>query len=148
MVAAGNRDASKPSRCDRCDVDGGGPEAKVASKILIIGGDPSVTAGMVLTLMEKGYQAWTVPDYFEGLAVLNDFRPDLVILDETRSLVDAWQACAQLYRLLGAPVIVMGGSDSDEAWTRAVAAGADFYLTRPFGYLELGARVKAILRRY
>ena len=107
-----------------------------------------VAGGMRLALGARGYLVRDVPDYFEALAEINDFRPDLVILDEARCLVDACQACSELYRLLRVPVILVGYHFSGEAWARAVAAGADFYLTPPYSYRELTARVKAILRRY
>jgi len=50
--------------------------------------------------------------------------------------------------MFDAPILMLGTIPSRKVWTKAVEAGADFYLERPFGYSELVARVKALLRRY
>ena len=58
------------------------------------------------------------------------------------------EACYQIYNTFGIPVILLGEDSSDEMWGRVMEAEADLYLVKPFGYQELVARVKAILRRY
>jgi len=58
------------------------------------------------------------------------------------------EACTELQNIFGVPVILLGEDPTEQAWVRAVEAGADFYLRKPFSYPVLIARVKAILRRY
>jgi len=99
-------------------------------------------------LAEAAFKVANIPDYFETLWKLSEFKPDLIITAEELPLLDGWEACYQLHRTFGIPVILLGKDSSDEAWVRAVQAGADFYLRMPFSCLELVARVKAILRRY
>ena len=88
-------------------------------------------------LTRFGFEVADVPDYFEALRKLDEFKPDLVILDEELSLLDGWKACYQLHRTFGIPVILLGDDSSSEVWVKVVEAGADFYLRMPFSYFEL-----------
>lgn len=99
-------------------------------------------------LTKVGFRVTTAPDYLEGLLVLNEFKPDLAIVDGKLPLVNGWEACYQLHRAFDIPVILMGSDSRGQAWARAAEAGADFYLIKPFSYPELLSRVKATFRRY
>lgn len=117
------------------------------SSILIIEGEPALRARLTSALTEAGFEVADVPDYPEALAKLDEFSPDMAIVDEVLPGGDGKYACSQLYRSFSIPVILMGKESSGEAWMAAVQAGADFYFTKP-SHRELVARVKAILRRY
>ncbi len=99
-------------------------------------------------LTEDVFNVADILDYFEVLRKLDEFKPDLIIMDEESPLLDGCDACYQLHQTFGIPIILLGRDSGGEAWARAVQAGADFYLRVPFSCLELAARVKAILRRY
>ena len=116
-------------------------------RILIIEGEPTLRKELTSALTETIFKVTDISDYFEALWELSEFKPDLVIMDEKLPQLDKWQACYWLHQTFGIPIILLGRDSSDEAWTRAVQAGVDFYLRMPFGNLELPARVKAILRR-
>jgi len=79
---------------------------------------------------------------------LGEFKLDIIITDEVLPSRDGIGACAQLRSNFGIPIILLGKDSTGKQWAKAVEAGADFYLKKPFGYKELVARVKAILRRY
>lgn len=100
------------------------------------------------TLTETGFIVADVPDYSEALLKLDEFNPDIAIVDEVLPSGDGKDACSQLHNAFGIPVILLGKDSSGEAWMRAVEAGADCYFTKPSHHQELVARVKAILRRY
>jgi len=117
-------------------------------KILIIVGEPSVSEGLASALAGAGFSVASVPDYPEALLKFDELKPDLVILDEVLPGRDGIEACSELYEIFGVPVILLGKGPNAEMWKRAVDAGADFYLRKPFSNLVLVARVKAILRRY
>ena len=119
---------------------------RVPDKILIVVGEPSLNKELASVLAEAGSSVACVPDYPEALFKLDEFNPDLVILDEALPDRDGIEACSELNSIFGVPVILLGKDFSGEAWGRAVDAGADFYLRTPFDHEVLVARVKAILR--
>ncbi len=99
-------------------------------------------------LAEADFKVADASDYFEALWRLDEFNPDLVVINVDLPLLSGWEACYWLHKTFGIPVIMMGKEPSDRAWVRAIQTGADFYLKAPFSYSELTARIKAILRRY
>ena len=124
------------------------PDKEGKDGILIIEDEPILRGNLTSALTEAGFAVVDVPDYPEALLKLDEFKPDMVIADEVLPSGDGIEACSQLPSTLGIPVILLGKDSSGEAQMRAVEAGADLYIRKPFSYLELVARVKAILRRY
>lgn len=120
----------------------------MTNNILIIGGALALKRELTSVLSEASFAVTDVSDYPEALLKLNEFNPDLVIVDKVLPSGDGRDACFQLHHTFGIPVILMGKDSSDKAWERAIQAGADFYLKKPFSYLQLVARVRAILRRH
>jgi len=121
---------------------------RMPDKILIIVDEPSLNEELASVLVGASFSVASVPDYPEALLRLDEFKPDLIILNEVLSGRDGIEACAELYETFGVPVVLLGKDTSAEIWKRAVDAGADLYLKRPFSHLVLVARVKAVLRRY
>ena len=123
-------------------------ERKDTDRILIIEGELSLSKELTSALTEASFIVAGVADYPEALLKLDEFNPDMLIVDEVLPGGDGLEACSLLHNTFGIPVILLGEDSSGEAWMRAVEAGADFYLRKPFSYLELVARARAILRRY
>jgi len=121
---------------------------QMPDKILIIVDEPYLSEELASVLARASFSVASVPDYPEALLKLYEFKPDLIILNEVLSGRDGIEACAELYGIFGVPVVLLGKDRSAEIWKRAVDAGADLYLKRPFSHVLLVARVKAILRRY
>jgi len=122
-------------------------EGKDTDRILIIEGEPALRRELASALTQAGFTVADVANFPEALLKL-DFNPHMAIVDEVLPGGDGLEACSQLHSILDIPVILLGSDSSDEEWTKMVEAGADFYLRKPFSYLELVARVRAILRRY
>lgn len=101
---------------------------------------------IVAALAKEGLKVATAANSKEALAGLAKFKPELIILGEERH-IDGFAACYQLRQAVDVPIIMLGAVTNGEAWTRVMEAGADSYLVKPFSYLELTARVKALLRR-
>lgn len=118
------------------------------SSILVIEGNPNLRAKLTSALVKAGFEVIDVADYPEALAILDEFSPDMAIVDEVLPRGDGKYACSQLHNAFSIPVILLGKDCSGEAWMRAVQAGADFYFTKPSQHRELVARVKAILRQH
>ncbi len=102
---------------------------------------------IVSALTKEGFKVATAAGSEEALSRLDELKPQLIILGEGLP-IDSFEACSQLRQAVDVPILMVGGVPSDKAWTRVVEVGADFYLVKPFGYLELVARVKALLRRH
>ncbi len=82
-----------------------------------------------------------------GLQLALDERPDLVVLDLGLPDVDGLTVLSMLRGVSRVPVIVVTARDEDQAIVRALDAGADDYVTKPFGSDQLDARIRAVLRR-
>jgi len=98
-------------------------------------------------LTEEGFEVATAASSQEVVSMPDEFKPQLIILGEGLP-IDSFEACSQLRQAVAVPILMVGTVPSDKAWIGVVEAGADFYLVKPFGYLELVARVRALLRRY
>ncbi len=114
-------------------------EDRMTDRILIIEGEPTLRRELASALIEASFVVADVPDYPQALLKLNGFNPDLVIVDEVLPSGDGMEACSQLRSTFGIPVILMGKDSSDKAWERAIQAGANFYLEKPFSYLQFSS---------
>ena len=120
----------------------------MTDSILIIEGETTLRRELGSILSRAGFAVADVPDYSEALLKLDEFKPNMVIMDKESVGIEGWTACSELRQAHDVAIILMGKDSSSEGWMRAVEAGADFYIRKPFSYRELVARVKAILRRY
>ena len=102
---------------------------------------------IVSALAKEGFEAVINGSSEEALSKLDELRPQLIVLGEGLP-IDSFEACYQLRRQVDVPILMVGAVPSERAWIRAVEVEADFYLVKPFSYLELVARVKALIRRY
>ena len=102
---------------------------------------------IISALTEVGFKIVTATSTEEVLSRRDELEPQLIILGEGLP-IDSFEACSQLRQAVDIPILMVGTVPSEEAWTRVVEVGADFYLVKPFSYVELVARVKALLRRY
>jgi len=118
------------------------------SRILIIGVDPFLSKRIALAFDEASFDVVDVPNFREALLKLDQFKPDMVIMDMALPGVDGMEAYHHFHSTIGIPVVLLGEADGEEVWGRVMEVKADSYLVKPFGYQELVARVKAILRRY
>jgi DNA-binding response OmpR family regulator len=74
-------------------------------------------------------------------------RPDLVVLDVAMPVLDGWKTLERIRELSDVPVVMLTARTTELEKTRGLRAGADDYVTKPFGRQELLARVDAVLRR-
>jgi two-component system, OmpR family, KDP operon response regulator KdpE len=115
--------------------------------ILVVDDERPIRRALEVTLTKAGYRVSSAADAADTLtkAALNP--PDLVILDLVLPDADGAEVCRQLRDWLQAPILLISAVDEEADKIRALDAGADDYLTKPFGIGELLARVRALLRR-
>ena len=122
----------------------GSPEQRT---ILVIEDDAEIRE-LVRTVMERqGLNVVEASDGREGLRSFYEAKPDLVILDIGLPEVDGWTALERIRELSDTPVMMLTAADQELEKVRGLRHGADDYVTKPFGRLELQARVEALLRR-
>src|ERR1700753_1025578 len=116
-------------------------------RILVIDDEAQITRVLRASLTAQQYQVRVANDPEEGLHIYRGWEPDLVITDLMMPTLTGVDICRAI-RLLGStPVIVLSVRDHERSKVEALDAGADDYVTKPFGIQELLARVRAHLRR-
>jgi two-component system, OmpR family, response regulator MprA len=117
------------------------------SRVLVIDDDQRLLALARLALAKHGIDLTTATTAGEGLRVLAESPPDLVILDVVMPDLSGWETLRRIRESSQVPVMLLSGRSSDVDKARGLDLGADDYLTKPFSYLEFEARVRALLRR-
>ena len=97
-------------------------------------------------LVKEGYRVDAVQNIDVGLQYLRARDYDVVILQENYQ-AESWQHCEEIRELSGMPLIVVSRNASTETCVKAINAGADYFLRKPFGPLEFIARVQSLLQR-
>lgn len=118
------------------------------SRILVVEDNANLAYGLTSSLEMEGHQVAVAADGEEGLRALRDSRPDLIILDLMLPGIDGYRML-KIMRQEGrrVPVLVLTARTAENDKLLAFGLGVDDYVTKPFGLLELLARVKALLRR-
>jgi two-component system KDP operon response regulator KdpE len=117
------------------------------SRILIVDDDRSLLELLTDYLGRLGHEIRGVPDGQQALAGLDDPPPDLVLLDVTMPGLDGWQVLARIRAASQVPVIMLTARGDEPEVLRGFAGGADDYVTKPFSFAQLAARIKAVLER-
>lgn len=119
-------------------------------RILLIEDDPAISNVVELNLKLDNYEVFLAADGEEGLKMVDEVRPDLIILDVMMPKIDGWQVLMQLKSedsTREIPVIMLTAIDDEQSKVIGLRGGADDYVPKPFSPLELAARVKVILDR-
>jgi DNA-binding response OmpR family regulator len=116
-------------------------------RVLVIDDDERLLALARLSLTKHGIEVAAASTATAGLAALETFRPELVILDVVLPDLSGWETLRRIRESSRVAIMVLTGRDSDVDIARGLDLGADDYLTKPFSFLEFEARVRALLRR-
>jgi DNA-binding response OmpR family regulator len=119
----------------------------MSTTILMIDDDPALLRLAELSLSKEGYRFVHAEHGLEGLKVFERERPGLVLLDISMPRLDGWETCRLIRAVSTVPIIIVTGRDDEADKARGLDLGADDYLTKPFGFVELHARIRAALRR-
>jgi two-component system KDP operon response regulator KdpE len=118
-----------------------------ALRILVIDDEPAMVGAVAALVGSVGHRVSAAYDGAEGLRHYDADRPDLVILDLAMPGMDGLAVCSELRQRGATPIIVLSGEGQEAAKVEALDAGADDYVTKPFGKAELLARIRAVTRR-
>ncbi len=116
-------------------------------RVLVVDDEPQIRRVLRSTLAARGYEVQDAPTGEDALASLRQNRFDLVLLDVNMPGMGGLEACREIRAGSAAAIIMLTVSDSEEDKVAALDAGADDYVTKPFGMPELLARIRAALRR-
>jgi two-component system KDP operon response regulator KdpE len=117
------------------------------ARILIVDDEPQIVRALGINLKALGYRVDTAATGEEALRKAADHRPDTVILDLGLPGIDGIEVIRGLRGWTTVPIIVLSVRDAEREKIAALDAGADDYVTKPFGMGELLARLRAALRR-
>ena len=116
-------------------------------KILIVDDEPQIGRVMRTGLSSHGFDVRVAADGEAGLELYNDWHPALVITDLSMPNVGGLELCRRLRLISAVPIIVLSVKSEESTKVAALDAGADDYVTKPFGMDELLSRIRAALRR-
>jgi len=117
------------------------------SRILAIDDDRSLLELLADYLGRLGHDVTAAPDGQRALASLDAADPDLILLDVTMPGLDGWQVLARIRAVSQVPVIMLTARGDEPEVLRGFAGGADDYVTKPFSFAQLSARIRAVLDR-
>ena len=115
--------------------------------ILIVEDDPNIRKLMRVNLMKRGYTVSEAADSHQAIALFQEIPVDLVLLDLMLPGLSGVDVCRWIRARSDVPIIVLSARMEEDLKVTALDAGADDYMTKPFGQEELLARVRAFLRR-
>ena len=115
--------------------------------ILVVEDDPNIRKLVRVNLVKRGYTVSEAEDSHQALSLFQEVPVDLVLLDLVIPGLSGVDVCAWIRSRSDVPIIILSARQEEELKVAALDAGADDYVTKPFGSEELLARVRAFLRR-
>lgn len=120
----------------------------MAASLLIVEDDDGIAAPLQRALTREGYEVERVATGADALAHIDGTRPDLTILDLGLPDMDGLEVCRRLrHDGYDCPILILTARGDELDMVVGLDAGADDYMSKPFGLAELSARVRALLRR-
>jgi len=119
----------------------------MAVQILVVDDEPNIIATVSPLLRMQGYEVRSAMTGRAAIEAVEREPPDLIVLDLGLPDIDGVEVCTEVRRSSSAPILVLSARGAEGDKVRALDAGADDYVTKPFGADELLARIRAALRR-
>jgi two-component system, OmpR family, KDP operon response regulator KdpE len=115
--------------------------------ILVVDDEPQITRVLRTSLSAQGYDIRVANSGEMALEIMKDWSPSMIITDLSMPAMDGVELCRKVRAVSQVPILVLSVRDKERQKVEALDAGADDYVTKPFGMNELLARVRANLRR-
>jgi two-component system KDP operon response regulator KdpE len=119
----------------------------VAARILIVDDEPNIIGAVAPLLRARGYDVASAISGRTALEAIARDQPDLMVLDLSLPDIDGVEVCRRVRKTSSLPIVVLSARAEERDKVSALDAGADDYVTKPFGAEELLARIRATLRR-
>lgn len=119
-------------------------------KVLVIEDEDAIVTMLKYNLEQDGFTVYSAGDGEEGLLMVTEKMPDVIVLDWMLPSMSGVEVCRQLRRnqqTKNIPVIMLSARGEEEDKIRGLDCGADDYMTKPFSPTELVARIRAVFRR-
>jgi two-component system, OmpR family, KDP operon response regulator KdpE len=116
-------------------------------RILVVDDEPQITRVLRRGLSSHGYEVQVAFEGEEALSTFDVWKPDVVVTDLVMQNMSGLELCRRLRAISSVPIIVLSAKGEERIKVEALDAGADDYVTKPFGMDELLARVRVVLRR-
>jgi two-component system, OmpR family, KDP operon response regulator KdpE len=116
-------------------------------RVLVVDDEPQIVRGLRVVLRNAGFRVDSAATKEEALDALSHRPPDAVLLDLVLPDGSGVDICRQVREWSHVPIVVVSAVGDEREKVRALDAGADDYVTKPFGSQELAARLRAVLRR-
>jgi two-component system, OmpR family, KDP operon response regulator KdpE len=123
------------------------PGTSEHKRIMVVDDEPQITRVLRTSLSSHGYDIRVANDGETALEIMKDWTPDLVITDLAMPNMNGLELCRRIRAKSQIPILVLSVRGEERTKVQALDAGADDYITKPFGIEELLARVRAHLRR-
>ncbi len=117
------------------------------TKILVVDDDPTLLRFLQDFLREEKYTVIAAANGNEALRQAYREHPDLVVLDVMMPGMDGWEVAVRLREMSDVPIILLTAKSAESDKLRGFSLGVDDYLTKPFSFAELNARIQAVLNR-
>ncbi len=117
------------------------------ARILLVDDDQALLRALRIGLSARGYDVVVAHSGDEGVTQVSLAVPDVVVLDLGLPDIDGIEVCRRVRQWSTVPIIVLSAAGTEDRKVAALDAGADDYVTKPFGMAELEARLRAALRR-
>jgi two-component system KDP operon response regulator KdpE len=119
----------------------------MTTRILLIDDDPTLLDLLSQYLRDAGFEVLSASDGPVGLKMAYGRHPDLALLDVMLPGMDGWEICARLREMTDIPIVMVTAKTSESDKLRGFRLGVDDYVTKPFSFAELVARIQAVLSR-
>ncbi|MGZ9221615.1 MAG: response regulator transcription factor [Anaerolineales bacterium] len=117
------------------------------TKILVIDDDSAVTDLLSLLLKSQGFDVTATNNSTEGLSLVRENQPDLVVLDLMMPEIDGWEVCKAVRSFSDVPIIVLSALNDPSMIASVLDSGADDYLTKPTPSRVLVAHINRLIHR-
>ena len=120
----------------------------MAKRILIADDEPNIVVSLEFLMKQRGYDIRVVSDGAEALTAVDEFRPDLILLDVMMPRVSGYDVCQKVREnpeWKDIKIVMLSAKGRDVEVTKGLAVGADAYVTKPFSTRDLIAKVGEML---
>ena len=116
-------------------------------KLLVIDDDSAVTDLLALLLKSQGFEVFATNNSADGLSMIREQQPDLVVLDLMMPEMDGWEVCRSVRLFSQVPIIILSALNDPSMIASVLDAGADDYLTKPTPSRVLVAHINRLAKR-